>query len=835
MNNTVISNLSKLFEKHRIVFWYDPKGEFEDELDDITSVFTLLRSSEYNDFALKYKILREEPKTKFLVYYEKDEPSYEDNWLLDVQLANAVFHTDADSVLLSDLGLPHSFIGAVRKHSEFFKDARNKKKLASRISEKMDEKEFEEALVSITFGEDSYNPQHIADALVIDEIKNDGKRYKLLEVYNLIGFIWNDFAEVYGYSSEKPSVEDFYLSVFESSLNKSLGEDSVLSADAISLLKHWKDSSKFREEGIYREISDYASEQLSAMKKVALKSISDLVDFDDYSFVEEEIISKLIAAVKDRTMTGEAIRQVEERRRSSYWFSDYADIYEALVIGKTLLDEIKACSITIDSAEEGIRKYSGEWYRIDNHYRRYMYLVIEKSQTAKNLLSDITLDIEAGYVNSFLIPIGEKWTPYAKEMLSKGWNYGFHILKQWMFYSYNIQGVMQKGNKAIIIISDALRYEVGDDLVSEINSQQRYSATIKPMLSSVPTYTQLGMAALLPHKELEMGSDGETVYIENHTSTKGLINREKILKDTVGGKAAAFDAGDILKKNTKELKEIIADNSLIYIYHNVIDKNGEENLLKAADDAIRELKTLIKNLGSSNASNIWLTSDHGFLYQESELEEHQYLSDGTVKGKNVSRWRRFAIGYDLESSHSLAISKFSDLGFSNTDGLEVAFPNSILRMRLQGADTNFVHGGLSLQEIIIPLIKIEKSKKDDVTDVSLKLLTRLKTITTGSIVLTFYQEDYVSDKVHGFEAVFGLYSEDGKPLSDIEKRSVTSESLDSKAREFQIELHLNKLSESYNRREIYLKVYKVLQSRRLEEKISQGVMLSRSMASDFDF
>ena len=181
------------------------------------------------------------------------------------------------------------------------------------------------------------------------------------------------------------------------------------------------------------------------------------------------------------------------------------------------------------------------------------------------------------------------------------------------------------------------------------------------------------------------------------------------------------------------------------------------------------------------------------------------------------------------------ITKLSDIGISNRDGLEVAFPSSILRMRLQGANTNFVHGGLALQEVIIPLIKIEKARKDDVTDVSIRLLTNLKTITTGSVVLTFYQEDYVSDKIHGFDATFGIYSSDGKSLSDIEKRSITSESLDSKAREFQIVLHLNKESENYNRKEVYVKIHKILSSGRLEEKISKPVMLSRSIASDFDF
>lgn len=835
MNNTLKTNLSKLFDNHRVVFWYDPSSEFSSDLDDMPDGVTLLRASEFNDFALKYEILKRNPDKQLLVYFEKDEPTYEDNWLLDVQLANTVFRTDADSILLSDLDLPHSFIDIVRKHSAFFKEAKNKKKLDGKITQSITPGAFEELLIAITLGEDSFSIQHIVDSLVIDEETGGAKKYELIKKYDLVDTLWERIGNVYGYSADEPSVKDFCLSVFESSLNRFLDAESALTADAIGLIKHWKDSSAFKSNDIFKNLSEYAATELSAHKKLSGIALSLLVDFDDYSFVEEEIITELIEAVKQQTMTAETIRQTAERRRNSYWFSEYEDIYQAIVVGKTVLDEIKILSFNINSAEEFISKYYSEWYRIDNHYRRYMYFVMEKSPVANTLLSDITVDIESRYVNGYLIPLNEKWTPYASEMLQSGWKCkGSSILSQGLFYGYNLQSVVQRGNKVIVVISDALRYEIGDELVSEINSQQRYTASIKPMLSSVPSYTQLGMASLLPHKELEMGADG-AVFIENHTSTQGLLNREKILKNAISDKAIALDASDVLKTSATDLRETIAANSVIYIYHDMIDKNGEDNLLKASYDAIEELKKLIRLLGSANANNIWLTADHGFIYQESDLEDHQYLAEGTVEGKSVKPGRRFSIGYELEKNPALMITRLSDIGLSNTDGLEVAFPSSILRMRLQGANTNFVHGGLALQEVIIPLIKIEKARKDDVTDVSVRLLTNLKTITTGSVVVTFYQEDYVSEKVHGYEATFGIYTSDDKPLSDIEKRSITSESIDPKSREFQLTLHLNKESENYNRKEVYLKVHKILSSGRLEEKISKPVMLSRSMTSDFDF
>ena len=834
MNDTLLNNLAKQFESHRVVFWYDPSSEFSDQLDVMPDDVTLIRASEYNDFAIKYRLLTEEPERKFLVYYEKDEPEYEDNWLLDIQLSNAVFRTDKESILLSDLDLPHSFIGTLRKHLPFFSNKRLVKKLGTLISNDMSEEAFEHLLLAITAGEDSFNLQMVIDSLVAD-YADVGELYETVKEYGLDQLLWDDIASLYGYLKETPSIEDFYLSVFETSLQHFLGTGTKLQADAYGLLKHWKDSGKFKDSGLYKTLSEKAAEELSAPKHLADFSIETLSTFDDYAFVEEEIIARLTASTLNQTMGIEAIRQIAERRRSSFWYSEYSSVYQSIVLAKTMLDAVKNISFAMDTPDAGINKYVKEWSHIDNAYRNFKTQV----RTCLNINSDMEAlsdKVESSYVTNFLIPLGEKWTPFAKEMLENGWRIEGGIQRQRIFYHYNIKNLQIRGNKAVVLISDAMRYEIGDELVSEINSQQRYKASIQPILAAAPTYTQLGMAALLPHETLTISSDGSSVYADG-VSTQGIVNREKILKNASDGKAVALDSDDVLKMKSDELRTIIKDNSVIYVYHDLIDREGEDNLFKAAHEAIDELKNIIRKLGSSNANTIYVTADHGFLFQESDLESHQYISDGSVRGKDVHQvsGRRCAIGYDLEPSDSFMIAKLIDIGLSNEDDLEVAFPNSILRMRVQGANTNFVHGGLSLQEIIIPLIKVDKARKDDITDVSIEILTNLKTITTGSVAVTFFQEDYVSDKVQGYEATFGFYSQDGTAISDIEKRTVASEAIDPKKREFQIVFYLNKESEKYNRRPVFLRIQKILPSGRTALIAEKECILSRSMSSDFDF
>ena len=371
MNDTLLSNLTKQFESHRIVFWYDPSLEFSDQLDVMPDDVTLIRAAEYNDFAIKYRLLSEEPEKKFLVYYEKDEPEYEDNWLLDVQLANTVFRTDKESIILSDLNLPHSFIGILRKHLPFFKNKRLVKKLGALVSTDMSEDSFEHLILAITAGEDSFNLQMIIDALVADWTESDGKLYETMKEYGLDSLLWNDVASVYGYSKGNPGIEDFYLSVFETSLQHFLGSETVLQADAYGLLKHWKDSGKFKESGLYRILSEKAAEELSAPKHMADLHIESLASFDDYSFIEEEIIARLTSSVLNQTMSLEAIRQIAERRRSSFWYGEYSSAYQSIALSKTMLCAVQNISFSMDTPDAGISKYVKEWSHIDNAYRNF--------------------------------------------------------------------------------------------------------------------------------------------------------------------------------------------------------------------------------------------------------------------------------------------------------------------------------------------------------------------------------------------------------------------------------------------------------------------------------
>ncbi|MBN0009564.1 BREX-1 system phosphatase PglZ type A, partial [Pseudomonas aeruginosa] len=95
--------MTNLFEKQRIVFWYDNRLEFRADFESLELPGVEKIELANNEFGVKYRILREQPEQKFLLYREGAEPAYLDNWLLDVQLASGnTFRTDQLALWLAE-------------------------------------------------------------------------------------------------------------------------------------------------------------------------------------------------------------------------------------------------------------------------------------------------------------------------------------------------------------------------------------------------------------------------------------------------------------------------------------------------------------------------------------------------------------------------------------------------------------------------------------------------------------------------------------------------------------------------------------------------------------
>ena len=124
--------LSRLFERHRIVFWYDAKQELRHSFEGLNISGVEKIELLNNEFGVKYRVLRGQPEQKFLLYREGPQADDLDNWLLDVQLAYGEFRTDQVAIILAELELSLEFAEVVRAHLEFYQ-ANKRKEVLTRL------------------------------------------------------------------------------------------------------------------------------------------------------------------------------------------------------------------------------------------------------------------------------------------------------------------------------------------------------------------------------------------------------------------------------------------------------------------------------------------------------------------------------------------------------------------------------------------------------------------------------------------------------------------------------------------------------------------------------
>ena len=162
--------------------------------------------------------------------------------------------------------------------------------------------------------------------------------------------------------------------------------------------------------------------------------------------------------------------------------------------------------------------------------------------------------VEKRYTNTFLYALGNAW----QEQVDAVTTWTSSVLRpQACFYRDYIEPLVRDGDKkAVVIISDALRYEVAEELGSLIRKEDRFDASLDAVLGVLPSYTQLGMAALLPHSTLKHSADGKTVLADDQP-TNGTALRAKIL-EKVGG--AAIQAENFKALSGDERRELFKAN-----------------------------------------------------------------------------------------------------------------------------------------------------------------------------------------------------------------------------------------------------------------------------------
>jgi uncharacterized protein (TIGR02687 family) len=832
MSNQIQTALSRLFEKHRIIFWYDIKHELREDFESVSLSHVEKLEIANNEYGLKYRVLREAPTQKFLLYKEGPQPAELDNWLLDVQLAHGEFRTDQVAIWLSELELGLEFADIAQAHAEFFQAEKRKDAFKKWLKPEDTAGQLRLKMLAVCAGSEP-RMDSVVETLLQQLADDRVEGMRLIERCGLDAFLWEQLTRFYGYESTEPSLRDFVIALFKSCYAMSTDGEFKMTGDALVFLKRWKDSRQF--ESGFEALSAECADVLGIEQDLGKRDFRNLIELDYFRLIDQKIISDLVRAVVGRTVTSGDVALWVRQRRQGHWYDEFRDLYEAIEFGARFIQMLGEANLTMESLADGVLRYSRAWFQLDQLYRKFTYHVRLSGQPS--LMGALSEQVENLYSNSYLLKLGDAFQIHVDS--SARWE-AYPVVQQNTFFEHWVRPFLLKDKRVCVIISDAMRYEIGDELLSLIRQEDRYSAELKPALSMLPSYTQLGMAALLPNKTLAIADNDTGTTLVDGQSSQGTANRTKILQAALDGRGLAIRAEEFMQLNRDDSRDVLKGNDVLYIYHNRIDHTGDKmhsegQAFEAAEQTLDDLIRLIKKLTAANANNLLVTADHGFIYQNRELDESDFLSVPANGDNILYRDRRFVLGKGLASSPAFHHFSSGQLGLDGD--MEVQVPKSINRLRLKGSGSRFVHGGASLQEVVIPVLKVNKKRQSDVSAVEVDILRGASSvITSGQLAVTIYQSGPVTEKIQPRLLRAGIYTEAGELISDSHELVFDLTSENPRERELQVRFLLSRKADEANGQEVSLRLDEQhAGTSHYKEYKSLRYMMRRSFTSDFDF
>ena len=765
----IIDKLNTEFagDSRKLVFWYDEKGEFAEDIDHVelanAKVYKLEKG---NQFYTKYFLEKEDTATNYLIYAPFPKPPVSENHLEDTMLYSKRFYADRASLLSVDLGIGEKYKPVIEKHIKYFANKERVKRFYDLEIENFNEENILIGLMSAICNTRTCSFDEVIRVLLTDDSLEDNKFIAEFKKYDLLDAFWKYVEQQFGFTSPAPTLEKFLISMYVTYADRYIDRElpkgwkgfvSYKSGNIIAFMDNLMNNVLYRDK--YDELSAYVSGVLYAAEVLSAYEPETLIECDSFAEIDKLIIrwivgrltaEDLIARLGNRNLC-----EVCEMRSRMHFGRKFGTIYDMLREAYFIISQ--ANYQPVSGFKKIIDAYVASDCVIDNSYREFYtnYDRIENTdgfEELKELVENI-------YTNEYLGKLLPKWN----EGLQEPDALAVLPLQREFYNKY----VRPNKERTVVIISDGMRFEVGCELYKRMqdNPKCKDSLSIKPMLGVLPSYTRLGMEALLPHKTLELTDDFRELV--DGRFAVDTVTRQAVLQSYVP-ESRCIQYSDIKGLKGMALRDVFTAQQVVYIYHDQIDNAGEnmeDEVFHACTKAVNEIAELIQRISTSaNTYRFIVTSDHGFIYKRNPVQQSDKISTADEPGK--LKKRRYIV-----SKEPVADDGVMNLGLGyvlGNDDKVISYPCSASVFSARGnAGLNYVHGGSSPQEMLIPVIDIKMDKGAvETRTVQIMLVSLIQKITNLITTLDFIQSEPVSDVVKGTKYKMFFLSEDNEKISN---------------------------------------------------------------------
>lgn len=757
------------YGRRKIIFWFDPNQDFLEEIDSLVIQNAKIYHLE-NDAQFKAKRLLEfeDTESNYLVYapFTRWDDKDEDSHLLSVLKYSEEFSANRLAIVMSELAIPLKFQQTVEKYSSFF-NAKDRIKSLGEFSTTMTinrSETLELMMMAVLLKSKSIRLNDLLREVLKSFTEGNPNPLTELDKFHLTTSFWTMIQSKYGYSDRQPTLEKlticlflnyFYYQIDQEMAQKYKAFEVIhLRTNIITFMDQYMNDTRYIES--FNQLSEKVYKAIDGNELLDSVKIDHLIEADVFSEIHKKILAfyaeRLTASDTTTKIAGQSISDYLKQREKMHFASDYNHEYQLLKHAYYLVNANRF-SLPMNT-DNLLAQYEREMYWVDTHYRKFIWNSdrIEESQNYEQLRRLV----EANYAK-FLDQTGQIW------------NQSFDFEDRPSIRNFYHKVVTNRSTKTVVVISDAFRYELGMNLARKFDREKKYTTKMQSFLSVLPSVTEFGKAALLPNHQLTY-TDKTEVLVDGK-KTNGLTNRRAILQQR-DANAAALNYDDVVKMTKSEIREALNGKSIIYIYHDQVDRTGdhgnESQVFDASESAINEIFRLINRLHNDvSIYRFIVTADHGFLYRRSVMSEAEKIENPSQNEQDRVE-RRFIISdeeYDVVGTKTFSLGE--SLGNDDTRKICVPITSSIFKKA--GGGQNYVHGGSSVQEMLVPVLEITAAKGSSAKEpVAIELMTSNRRITGLSTTLEFYQKNAVNDIFDA--ASFGLYFEDeyGERISNEE-------------------------------------------------------------------
>ena len=751
-------------ENRKLIFWYDTNGEFAEDIDSLE----LVNASVYhlepgNQFKTKYFLERQDTVNNYLLYAPFAKPDIRDNHLADMIRYSREFFADRASLLCLDLGVGERYKPVIQKYISFFN---NKVRTAAFYALELDgynADTIEIAMMSVLCKSSIASFEEVARCVLSEAQLEDNECMAEFVKYGLDSAFWHQCDVQFGYTDPEPTLGKLVMNLFVTYTQKTVHADlpsawqpyvSYKPGNVMAFVDNLMNSQVYGEQ--FDRLSAIMYRTLNAENVLRGLPVESLLDCCAFEGVDRILIEWMIGRLEvediDARLDGYSIEEICNSRRKKHFGGAYSNEYCALKNAWHLLHP--GLFTPAEHVDQIARNYVNKDYLTDRYYRDFYiaYDWIEDTEPYEKLRQLV----ENIYSNDYLNKLIPAWCK--AYVADEGHT---RLTNQLDFYDEYIRS---RKERVVVIISDAMRFEVGQELLERLQADEKCEAKIKAMTSMLPSVTSYGMAALLPHLSVTMDDDYNVLCDDGPCAT--LKQREAILQKTQpNSRCVQFDEIKSLKK--EEMREIITGQDVIYVYHNQIDARGdkpasENEVFVACKEAVQEILALMKRFTThGNTTHFIVTADHGFLYRRDKLMESDKISGITNAAK---RYAIVSSECGVEGTISVPMKLYCG---DMMDGRFVCVPLGADLIKAAGSGLNYVHGGCSPQEMIVPVIEVRTEKgKVSVANAQIALVSLVNKITNLSVNLDFLQSEAVSDTVKATSYRLFFADQNGTKISN---------------------------------------------------------------------